>query len=203
MSKVSTILLDHAKALSETEESVAVDLLKQAGLTEEDARFEVAQALMEKEAYSALVNKGVDYDEAVRLVKAANVNVRDLGSFSVITEEKSDTVAVLEKAASYITELESYVASLEKKAGDLEEELEKAASQGHVTPEPARQELPAGLNKLASVGAFTNSDLAELQAMSPHILTKIASAVEEPRAMGGPVGRPKPTVDPLVAWLSS
>jgi ribosomal protein S13 len=204
MSNVSIILLDHAKALTQTEESVAVALLKQAGLTEEDAKFEVAQALMEKEATSALTMKGVDYDEAVKLVKAANIDVRTLSDFQV-EDEVPALASVLEKAASYISELEAYVAVLEAEKVSLETDLEKAASEYvAVTEASAKQTLPDGLSKLASVGAFTNEDLAELTAMSPHVLSKVAAAVEEPWSMGKAAGQNRmESVDPFTAFLMS
>jgi tRNA U34 5-carboxymethylaminomethyl modifying enzyme MnmG/GidA len=200
MSNVATILRNKAAELRITPESVAVQMLKEAGLSEQDAKYEVAQTLMEKEALSALTDKGIDIEEAVKLVKAANINVRELTNIT-FESESNPTAEILEKAAAYIETLESRVSTIEADNAQLIEDLEKAASEAAVHLEQPR--LPDRLNKMASIGAFSNEDLEELKKISPEVLTKVASAYEEPWGLGGPAGASADQVDPLTAWLMS
>lgn len=198
MNNVAQTLREQAAELRLTPESVAIEMLKEAGLSEEDARFEVAQTLMEKEALSALTSKGIDMEEAVKLVKAANINVRELSNIKL--EPEVDPMAeLLEKAAAYIEKLEAHIEAVEDHNAELLEEIEKLATEKSA-PEP---KLPESLNKLASVGAFTNEDLAELQRINPETLTKVASAIEEPWELGTPAGVARPKTDPLLEFILS
>lgn len=199
MSNVATILRNKAAELRTTPESVAIDMLKEAGLSEQDARYEVTQALMEKEALSTLTDKGIDMEEAVRLVKAANINVRELTNIAI--EPEVDPMAeLLEKAAAYIETLEGVGAAVEAKNAELLEDLHKMASEAAA---PAPAELPGNLNKMASVGAFTNEDLEQLRSINPEVLEKVASAMEEPWGLGAPVGFARPQTDPLLEFMLS
>ncbi|MGN6514653.1 MAG: hypothetical protein ACTHLR_02295 [Rhizomicrobium sp.] len=199
MSNVANILRNKAAELRITPESIAIQMLKEAGLSEQDARYEVAQTLMEKEALSALTDKGIDMEEAVKLVKAANINVRELANIK-LESETNPTADILEKAAAYIETLEARVTVVETDNAQLVDDLEKAASAS--TQIEAQPQLPERLNKMAAIGAFTNEDLAELKKINPEILTKVASAYEEPWGLGGPAGAARPdAVDPLTAWL--
>lgn len=196
MSNVATILREKAAELRLTPESVAIDMLKEAGLSEEDARFEVLQTLMEKEALSGLTDKGIDMEAAVKLVKAANINVRELTNITI--EPEIDPMAeVLEKAAAYIDTLEAQVASIETQNSKLNEDLEKMAAEAPA----AEPELPGSLGKLASAGAFTNEDLEELKRVNPEVLTKVASVMEEPWGLGSPAGMARPQTDPLLEFI--
>ena len=198
MSNVGKTLRETAAELRLTPEAVAIGMLKEAGLSEEEARFQVAQELMEKEAVSSLTDRGIDIEEAVKLVKAANINVRELEHIRF--EPESDSIVdTLEKAAEYIEKLEGYVAQLEVDNSSLSQDLEKAASQ----VSPVEVQLPGTLNKMASVGAFTSEDLEQLRSMNPELLTKVASAIEEPWGIGAPAGMPRPQTDPLLEFILS
>lgn len=193
MSQFSQDLLNAAEAIrlaSPTES--AVELLKQAGYKEVDARLQVTQHLMEKEAISAMATAGVDVEKATAMVKAANINLKDLVSFEPESETPHESVALLKQASHFIDALESEVAH-------LKEELEKVASSAFYK----EVSLPEGITKAASAGAFTTEDLAELQKMDQTTLTKIASAMDEPWRMGEGSGRKVPETDPFTSWLVS
>lgn len=195
MTKVSTILREKAEELRlSSPEEVAVEHLKQAGFSEEDARYQVAQHLMEKEATSFLTMKGVDAEEAVKLVKAAGVNLKDLTTFTV-EKEIDPAVELLQKAAEYVEKLEEQVEALENSLEKAAQEIEELK-----TPVPV---VPATITKMASSGAFTNEDLEQLLRMPQNTLEKVASAIEEPWGLGSGVGMARPKTDPLLEFLIS
>jgi methyl-accepting chemotaxis protein len=189
---VSQILKQRAEDLRlATPEAVAVEHLKQAGFTEADALTKVAQHIMEKEALSFLTMKGVDHEDAVKLVKAANINIGELTGFS--TEKEEDpTVELLLKAAEYIEALELQI-------DEQKEELTKAASAIDQLEHPVA--VDERLTKFASAAQFTREELAELQTLSPSVLTKMASAADEPWSMGSGSGYKRPVTDPLLEFL--
>lgn len=193
MSQLSKTLFEAAEEirLSSPTEG-AVEHLKQAGFSEEDARFSVAQHIMEKEATSALTSAGVDIEQAVAMVKAAGVNLKELVSYEPEIEPQHPSVELLKQAAHYIEALES-------EAQHLKEELEKAAEANSYK----EIDLPEQITKAAGVGAFTKEDLMELQKMDPGVLTKLASAMDEPWSMGAGAGVSRGKSDPLVDWLTS
>jgi hypothetical protein len=196
MTQISQLLRERTEELriSDPTEIAVQQLIKVAGLSEQDARYEVAQHLMEKEAANYLVaSAGVDIEQAVTLVKAANVNVRDLSNFDVSVTEVDPTIDLLEKAAQYIDSLES---ELEAK----KEELEKAASE-IVQSKMDEIKLPDAIEKLASSGSFTNEDLAALKSMDQEVLIKVASAMDEPWEMGRGSGYARPKTDPLLEFI--
>lgn len=192
MSQLAQTLLNAAEEirLSSPTES-AVEHLKQAGFTEADARLNVAQHLMEKEATQALTMAGVDVEQAVSMVKAAGVNLKDLVSFEPEVEPEHMSIPLLKQAAHYVEALEAEVQH-------LKEELEKAAAE-----KSTREiDLPEPITKAAGVGAFTKEDLLEMQRMNQDTLTKIASVMDEPWGMGTSTGMPRPkSTDPLTEWL--
>jgi transcriptional regulator with XRE-family HTH domain len=199
MTKLSTILKDHAETVRlATPEAVAIEHLKQAGFSDADARYQVAQHIMEKEATSALAMKGVDHEEAVKLVKAANINVAELSNF-VLEIDEDPTVELLNKTAEYIDALEAQIeglkAEIEKQASEHQAELIEA------TKQPI--EIPEQLSKLASAAQFTQEDLEQLQKVSPAVLQKVASAMDEPWGMGNGVGMARPKTDPLLEFMLS
>ncbi len=193
MSQLSQTLLQAAEdiRLNSPTES-AVEHLKQAGYSEEDARMNVAQHIMEKEATSVLTQAGVDIEQAVSLVKAAGINLKDLVSYEPEVEAAHPSVELLKQAAHYIDALEAQVE-------DLKESMEKAANDKSVSSVL----LPASFAKAASAGAFTNEDLAELQKMDQGLLTKVASAMDEPWSLGSGTGMSRPKSDPMLDWLMS
>lgn len=193
MSQLSKTLFAAAEEirLSSPTES-AVEHLKQAGFSEEDARLSVAQHMMEKEATSVLASAGVDIEQAVAMVKAAGVNLKDLVSYQPEIEPEHPSVELLKQAAHAID-------ALEAETQHLKEELQKAASASAIT----EIDLPEGITKAAKVGAFTKEDLLEMQNMDQGLLTKIASVMDEPWGMGSGTGMVRPKSDPLVDWLTS
>jgi hypothetical protein len=203
MSNVANILRKQAEDLRVTPETVAVQMLKEAGMSEDDARYEVAQAIMEKEAASALTSKGVDYDEAVKLVKAANINVRELKNVKVDVEENT-MAETLEKAASYVEKLETHADALEQENDALRADLEKMAEElSRAQLNGNAPAMPSTITKLASVGAFTRADLEELEKMDARVLDKVASAFEEPWGFGTPSGMAHQESDPLMDFILS
>lgn len=197
MTKLSTILKEHAEAVRlSTPEAVAIEHLKQAGFSDTDARYQVAQHVMEKEATAALAMKGVDHEEAVKLVKAANINVAELSNFALDVSEHP-TVELLKQAAEYVDALEAQIEGLKleltKQASSYEDALAKA--------QEVPAELPEQITKLASAAQFTQEDLEELHRVSPQVLQKVASAMDEPWGMGNGVGFARPKTDPLLDFI--
>ncbi len=193
MSQLSQTLFAAAEniRLSSPTES-AVEHLKQAGFSEEDARLSVAQHVMEKEAAFALTEAGVDIEQAVSMVKAAGIHLKDLVTYAPEVEEAHPSVELLKQAAHYIDALEAQVEG-------LKEDLEKSAEENSVSSVA----LPESFTKAANAGAFTKQDLEELQRMDQGVLTKIASAMEEPWALGSGSGVARVKSDPMLDWLTS
>lgn len=197
MTQISQMLRERTEELRNADpaELAVQQLVKEAGLSEEEARYEVAQHLMEKEAANQLVAmSGVNIEQAVAMVKAAGVNVRELSSFDVSTTDvDATTIDLLEKAAQYIESLEAELAA-------KTEELEKVAEEV-VQSRVEEVKLPEAFEKLATAGAFTNEDLAALKAVQPELLQKVANAVEEPWEMGHGAGIARPKTDPLLEFM--
>jgi hypothetical protein len=191
MSQLSELLKEKAEEIRlSSPEEIAVEHLKQAGFSEEDARLNIAQHVMEKEATSALVQAGVDIEEATKLVKAAGVNLKDLVSYEPEIAQVHPSVELLKQAALYIETLEAELA-------EKESEIEKAAS----IVQAQEVQLPEQITKAASNGAFTFEDLAELQKMDQGVLHKLASAMDEPWEMGSAHGMIRPKTDPMLEFI--
>lgn len=197
MNKVSQILIEEATGLREsTPELVAVGILKQAGVSEEDARLVVAQDTMEKQAFSELTYRGVDAEEAAKLVKAANINVKELPGMSLETEEER-LAEILEKAASFIEQQAAYIEQLEKAAS----EVKSTETIVERVVEVEKPELSEPMAKMASVGAFTFEDLEALKGMPEETLVKVANAMEEPWELGKAAGVARQKTDPLLEFI--
>ena len=177
--------------LSDPEE-IAVEQLKQAGFSEADARLNVAQHIMEKEACEALTHAGVDIEEALSLVKAAGIHLKDLVNYQEEAPVVHQSVDLLKQAAECIETLEDEVA-------ELKAELIKVAEQKLVQ----EVQLPEMFTKAASNGAFTKEDLVELQKFNPDLLTKVANVMDEPWGMGNGVGMVRPKTDPMLDFILS
>ena len=189
---LSKFLADEAKAIRESSsEAVAVAMLKQAGLSDAEARTKISQNLMEKEAASHLQSQGIDYDTALRLVKTAGVDLSKATSFTPELTQEEILADKLEKAASYAWDLEQKIADLETKLEAAQQAPQQAST------------FPDVITKLASAGAFTAEDLAALQSMPETTLHKIAAASETPWQMGKAAGVRGRGVDPLTDWLLS
>jgi len=191
MTQISQTLLDRAEELRLTNpEEVAVQLLKEAGFSDEDARISVAQHVMEKVAAQELVAmSGIDLDQAVTLVKAAGINIKELTSFQPQVSEVDPTIELLQKAAEYIECLEAELAT-------AKDDIEKIAQES--IPEV---KLPETIEKYATAGAFTFEDLEQLKAVSPEVMTKLAAAMDEPWEMGRGEGYARPQTDPLLEFM--
>jgi len=177
---------------SETE--VAVELLKQAGVPEEQAIAEVNQMEMEKAAVEHLAMSGIDIDSAVALVKAAGVNVKDLvGSTEVASVQPE--AELFTKMAEYMESLEAQVEALTKQAS-----IKVEPQVVYVQPE-TEPELPEAFTKAASNGFISKEELAQLSTINPETLTKLASSMEQPWEMGSPSGYARPKTDPLLEFL--
>jgi predicted DNA-binding ArsR family transcriptional regulator len=198
--KLSQTLLKQAQELRNTSpEAVAVHMLKQAGLSEDQARTQVAQELMEKEATSSLVSQGVDYDTAIRLVKVADIKISDLTTFTPTKTSEELLAESLEKAAAQIEAMEAElekVPGLLEKVANLEEQLEL---------HPDEVKMPESLTKLAESGVFTNADLDAMMKLPSETLSKVAASQDTtPWSMGKSANMQSGKgLDPLAAWILS
>lgn len=177
---------------------VAVDLLKQAGVSEDTARLEVAQSEMEKTAASTLSATGIDYDEALKLVKNAGVKISDLTTYVPAKSIEEELWESLTKMASEAQALETELEGIRTQALGYSarvESLEKVAERREDSTDPVA--------RLAQSGDFTNADLEALLKLGPETLTKVASMADhqQPWAMGRPTGasRAEP-MDPMAAF---
>jgi len=196
---LSQTLLNKASELRQgSEEYVAVAMLKQAGFDEATARAEVAQALMEKEAASHLQASGIDYDEALAMVKTSGVKISDMGAFKAEKTSEEVLADLLEKSAQEVAELEkaaSEVPALLEKIAQLQEALAEV---------PEIQEVPEPITKMAQSGDFTQADLQALMALPSDVLTKVASSqATQPWRMGKAGSQSSGSGDPLLDFLIS
>lgn len=200
--KLSEFLTKQASDLrGQSVEYTAVTMLKSAGMSEDEARAEVAQKLMEKEAVSSLVANGIDYDRAVSLVKVAGVKIKDLNSFKPEPSFEEVLASQFEKAASLAADLEAKAEQAEvamTKAAELEEQVNDLLDR-----KAEVRTIPEPITKLAQSGEFTNDDLEALMQLPSETLTKIASSQEQPWKMGKSAGVAENAVDPLTAFLMS
>lgn len=201
--KLSERLLKKAayiRSLSPT--LVAVDMLKQAGMPEDEAVAQVAQLEMEKAATAGMVAQGVDYDKALEMVKGAGIKINELEGFG---KEKSFEEIVWEdlmKMAEEAQALEAQMTDLKTKAEQADEAIEKVAELEAALdqiPEPTPKQ-PEAITKMASTGAFTNADLEALMRLPSETLTKVAASNEAPWSMGKAAGMSADSVDPIVAF---
>lgn len=196
--KLSTELIQlRDKILADSPELVAIGMLKKAGFSDEQARIEVAQKAMEKEAANHLMASGIDYEAAMSLVKVANVKIGETKGFKPEVSATELLVEALTKAASAVSDLEEMQVerdSLLEKVAGLEDKLGEVESLA-LPSEP--------ITKLAKSGAFTNEDLAALRALPTDTLTKLASSNEEPWTMGKQAGMAVETLDPIAQFCMS
>ena len=193
MNKVASILLDRAAELRQsTPEVVALAMLKQAGMSDEDARYAVAQDAMEKIASTELTYQGIDAESAAELVKAANIDVRTLSNVTLITEEEA-MADLLEKAAGYINLQAEQIEALELGSVHAAEAVRAAEAD-----RAAVDAFPEQITKMASIGALTFDDIEALKAMPSGTLSKIASAVDQPWEFGKAAGISNQTGDPIL-----
>lgn len=187
--KLSEQLTKQAHAvLNSSPEVVAIGLLKSAGMSDRDARVEVAQHEMEKAAVESLQQAGIDLDTAKKMVKSAGIRLADTESFS---PELSQEEALADR-----------LFGMAKLASDLESRMESMEAALAHANEPA-SELPDSITKLAASGNLTFEDLAILQQVPKDTLEKIAAATDSPWQMGKAASFGTPNSDPLQAWLMS
>lgn len=205
--KLSESLKKQAQKLqASSTEGVAIQMLKQAGFSEEDAKIHVAQELMEKEAVNSLVDAGIDYNQALSLVKVANIKIKDLKEFDLREKTFEETMAeTLLKTASEVETLEDKIAELDDIIGKTLELQEKVAElQSALDSQPEVTDLPEPITRFAKSGEFTNEDLQALMKLPSETLTKVAAVQEQPWKMGKAAGMSsEAAMDPLTAFLLS
>jgi hypothetical protein len=163
--------------------------------------------MMEKEAARGLMDRGVDVHEAVKLVKAAGINIRELTSFDVATfaQDDSTDADLLVKAAEYIEALEAETVALSSRAEKLA--LEKKAAEEYASGLMSedkfveKQAAEKHISRLNQSGAFTYEDLEQLKQVSPDVLQKVASIADSIPSLGSGSGIPGTSGDPLLAFL--
>jgi hypothetical protein len=196
--KLSTVLQKQAEQIrAQSSELVAVGILKKAGLSDTEARLEVSQRLMEKEAASQLTDAGIDYDVALEMIKLAGVKVSTLKEFKVEKSSEELLAETFEKAASLALELEGQVEErdvLLEKIASLQDELDSVV---------VTERVPDSITKFAESGAFTNEDLQAMMKLPTDTLTKIASSQEKPWSMGKSAGQSTESLDPIAQFCLS
>lgn len=186
MSLSKQLLKQAAEIRASSPSLVAIDMLKQAGVSEEVARAEVAQSEMEKTAAAHISQTGIDYDEALRMVKKAGVKLSETQNYQPAKSVEETLWESLTKMASAAEDLEKQLAASQAEAKHFAERaqsLEKVASRREDNDDP--------VSRLAQTGDFTNADLDALLKLAPETLTKVASmADQQPWAMGRVSGQP-------------
>jgi len=196
--KISTQLIQlRDKIVADSPNVVAIEMLKKAGFSADQARTEVAQRAMEKEAANHLMATGIDYDAALSMVKVANVKIGDMKEFKPEPSAEELLVESLTKAASAVEDLEEVV-------DERDALLEKVAALEAQIAETESMAMPSEpITKLAKSGAFTNADLAALRSLPTDTLTKLASSTEEPWSMGKQAGLSVDSLDPIAQFCMS
>lgn len=196
--KLSEQLLKKAEYFkSRSPKLIAVELLKQAGLGEDTAKRELAIEEMEKSAASSLVDAGIDYDEAVRMVKLAGEDEKvTSGNFSL--DSFGEAFDALMKVASQVAELE---AQLEQATAETSILIEKVAAYEEALNEQVPQlETDPVLEKVAAAHDLDVEEISTLKTLPANLLEKLASGQHSVPSLGRPGGR---TVyrDPLDEFL--
>lgn len=181
MSLSKNLLRKAAEIRASSATLVAVDLLKQAGVSEEVARMEVAQTEMEKSAAVTMSQTGIDYDEALKLVKNAGIKLTEMANYQPTKSVEEELWESLTKMASEAKVLEDELETIRTEALGYSarvESLEKVAERREDSTDPVA--------RLAQSGDFTNADLEALLKLGPETLTKVASMADQqqPWAMG-------------------
>jgi hypothetical protein len=200
MTTFANQLKSYAQGLyKESPEAVAVGILvKQAGLSEQEATDLVLTSSIEKAACDALAAKGVDNEVAANLVKIANLDISKVKSMFTLERNPalSEAADVLEKAASYVESLENQIQSMQAELIETSEELDRVSS----LYKEAQVSDP--LEKIASSGMFTQEELERARGIDADLLQKLASASASPWEMGGASGRADISdADPLTKFL--
>ena len=192
MSQLSQELRTLAAAFAGNSASeVAVGHLKQAGLSDQEARIQVMQMEMEKEATEQLVMQGIDIERAVSMVMAAGIDVKSLTTIN-LEPEVSAEAELMSKVASYVESLEAEV-----------EDLKLALGNAEIAAAPVHElNMPAAFTKAASSGALTMEDLEELSHINHGTLEKMASAFtpEATWEMGQGSGYARPKTDAILEF---
>lgn len=196
--KLSEQLLKKAEYFkSRSPKLIALELLKQAGLDEDTAKRELAIEEMEKSAASSLVDAGINYDEAVRMVKLAGEDEKvTSGNFSL--DSFGEAFDALMKVASQVAELE---AQLEQATTETSTLIEKVAAYEEALNEQVPQlDSDPILEKVAAAHDLDVEEISTLKTLPTELLEKLASGQHSVPSMGRPGGR---TVyrDPLDEFL--
>ena len=153
--------------------NTVLDLLKQTVELEKKAYTERITAFSST-SIAALSQAGVEFEKAARLVSKVCDQDPSLAA-------AYGNVALLEKVAQYI------------------EELEARPVQEVAAPAPV---ITEEMSKLASLG-FTPEEIHTMQEVNDALLNKVASAVSAPVEMGSPAGFPREKTDPLLEFMLS
>jgi len=117
-----------------------------------------------------------------------------MGEFNTkVVGELRLNAEILEKTASYISEIETKLSNSEAEVTKLTKEANQRTRDDEVA-EP--------LSKLAGAG-YTEEELQELGLMSKDVLEKLAHQAEQPASMGSSHGQALSAMDPLTKFLVS
>lgn len=167
-------------------------LVSQAQSLYKKADAPAAEANMVKLAtVSALIEGGVDTEEAESLVDSLITRAcPDLQSTIEKSAQFRTIATILEKAASYIDELEL--------------KLEDSKASIIAMEKSAEAEIKApSVSALEDTGMFTNEDLEALRALERDTLSKVASHIRSsPHNMGGPSNRMRADIDAFTQFLT-
>ena len=159
--------------------STIPSLLTKAAETEKQAQFGYIRDFTAS-TIAHLMKGGVSIETASGFAKEAC-------SKDPVLVEKVRQIAILEKAAEYITGLETELTALR----------EKVAAEAK---EPATPKVPEHMQKLANIG-FSEEELAYLNSMPNELIEKVASVTSEPWQLGSASGAEAPPSDPLLDFL--
>lgn len=104
-----------------------------------------------------------------------------------------EVATILEKTASYVSELETKLNNSEAQVAELEKQAAENA---------ALAEVSDSLEKLAGFG-YSEDEVRKLAGLGKDTLEKLASQIEQPVGMGSAAGMSSAGQDPLTAWLMS
>tara|TARA_R110002073_G_scaffold137275_1_gene286271 strand:+ start:596 stop:1123 length:528 start_codon:yes stop_codon:yes gene_type:complete len=140
---------------------------------------------------TSLIEGGIDTAEAESLTDSLiDRACPDLQATLEKSAQFNTIATILEKAASYIAELET---KLEDSTASIIA-MEKAAEADTKAP---------SVSALEDTGMFTNEDLQALRALEGNTLSKVASHImSSPRAMGGPSNRISADIDAFTQFLT-
>lgn len=158
--------------------STIPSLLNKAVELEKKAQFEYIRDFTAS-TIAHLMQKGVSTEQASGFAKEACSKHPNV-------VEKVRQIAILEKAASYIEQLEAQVANLQARVTEEEEQTARPVSEH--------------FQKLANIG-FSEEEIRYLDSMPNELVEKVAGAVSEPWQLGKAAGVETGPSDPLLEFI--